>query len=237
MSMLYDAYEALRSLFFRSECMACGCSVIKEMRGLCPKCRYDIPLTYYWLEEDNVLRKRLNTIAPIVHASAFMFYRDGSVWRRLIHRFKYSGEWQLAYNMGLYYGAELKASGLYSDVDVVVPVPLHAIKTMRRGYNQSTYLAEGIAKGLGVDICTRAIKRQRNNPSQTSRTTNDRWRNVDDIFCVCRPNKLKDRHILLVDDVLTTGATMSACVTAIHAALPDARVSIAALAAARRVSE
>lgn len=235
--MLYDAYEALRSLLFPSECMACGCSVTREMSGLCPKCRYEIPLTYYWRDEDNILRKRLNGVTPIVHASAFLFYRDGGVWRKLIHRFKYSGEWQLAYNMGLYYGAELKASGLYDDVDVVVPVPLHAFKTMRRGYNQSTYLAEGIAKSLGVEVDRGSLRRSRNNPTQTRQTTADRWKNVDGLFRVRRPNRLKNKHILLVDDVLTTGATILACAAAIYAVLPEVRVSVAALAAARRVAE
>ena len=125
--------------------------------------------------------------------------------------------------------------GLYDDVDVIVPVPLHYRRRMKRGYNQSELLAVGMARkmGIGYDFCS--LKRVRCNESQTNKSRTERWANVDDVFEVRRADRLRGRHILLVDDVLTTGATISACAEAIiRACEGDVRISVAALAASTR---
>jgi predicted amidophosphoribosyltransferase len=154
----------------------------------------------------------------------------------MIHRFKYSGEWQIAYNMGRWYGAELKASGLYDDVDLVIPIPLHYIKILKRGYNQSTYLAEGIAKSLGAKVDTRATRRIRNNPSQARRGARDRWENVDKLFHIVHPERLRGKHILVVDDVLTSGATLTTFLKEVTQTIPDCRISIATLAVTKHIT-
>ena len=125
--------------------------------------------------------------------------------------------------------------GLYDDVDVIVPVPLHYRRRIKRGYNQSELLAIGMARQMGVECDFRSLKRVRYNDSQTSKSRTERWMNVDDIFEVCRVDRLRGRHILLVDDVLTTGATISACAEEIiRACEGDVRISIATLAASTR---
>ena len=159
--------------------MICGEHVDDAMHGVCIKCRFDIPLTNYWLKEENPVKEKFAGVVPIEQGSSFIFYAGDSLWRTMVHRFKYSGEWQIAYNMGRWYGAELKASGLYDDVDVIIPIPLHPFKLLKRGYNQSTYLAEGMAKAMGISVDTRAARRIRNNPSQARRGARDRWENVD----------------------------------------------------------
>lgn len=216
--------------------MACGRSIGGASQGLCPQCSYDIPLTNYWLTEENPVKEHFAGLTPIEHASAYFFYIDNSPWRRLIHRFKYSGEWHIAYTLGRSYGRELKASGLYDDIDVVIPIPLHPIKTMLRGYNQSTYIAEGIAKELGIEVDSRSVRRKRNNPSQTKRHARERWENVHGLFAIRRSERLQNRHILLVDDVLTTGATLISCIETIRAAVPNCRISIATLAVTDKIS-
>lgn len=137
--------------------------------------------------------------------------------------------------LGRHYGAELKEGGLYDDIDAVVPVPLHYRKLMKRGYNQSTYIARGIARELNTRVDTRLLRRKRNNPSQAQTIHTERWDNVNDLFEVRRQAEyLRGKHILLVDDVFTTGATVISCIEALHRAMPDCRISVAALAVSRR---
>ena len=127
----------------------------------------------------------------------------------------------------------LKESGLYDDVEVVVPLPLHPVKRCRRGYNQSEYIAEGIAAQLGVEVDRRSVRRKRNTESQALKARRDRARNVEDAFAVGRPGRLAGRHVLLVDDVFTTGSTMLSCAGEILRSAPGCRISIAALAVSR----
>lgn len=237
MSMLRDALQAIGSLIFPAGCIVCGEHVTPSMHGICPHCRYDIPLTNYCTEHDNPVKELFDGIVPIVEGSSFFFFSGHSLWRTLIHRFKYGGRWRIAYDLGRWYGAELKASGLYDDIDVVVPIPLHPLKLLSRGYNQSTYLAEGIARSMSVDVDSHSLRRHRNNPSQARRKASDRWHNVEDLFSVRRPQRLASKHILLVDDVLTSGATLSSAIRAILDTTPDCRISVATLAVTRRITQ
>ena len=234
--MLYSAYRAIRSLLFAQECMICGEHVDDAMHGVCIKCRFDIPLTNYWLKEENPVKEKFAGVVPIEQGSSFIFYAGDSLWRTMVHRFKYSGEWQIAFNMGRWYGAELKASGLYDDVDVIIPIPLHPFKLLKRGYNQSTYLAEGMAKAMGIGVDTRAARRIRNNPSQARRGARDRWENVDELFRIVRPERLQGKHILVVDDVLTSGATLTTFLKEIMRTVPECRISIATLAVTKHIT-
>ena len=139
----------------------------------------------------------------------------------------------MALRMGEWLGSELYDGGLYSDVDVIVPIPLHPIKRIKRGYNQSYYVAKGISRELGVKIDNHSIKRIVNNPSQTTKSGTLRWQNVEHIFKLRDTQSLQHKHILIVDDVLTTGATIASCIAVISASVPDCRISIASLATPR----
>lgn len=234
--MLYSAYRTLRSLLFPQECIVCGEHVDDAMHNICMQCRLNTPLTYYWLKEQNPVKEKFDGVVPIVHGSSFIFYAKGSIWQDMVHRFKYGDMWRTSIIMGRWYGAELKASGLYDDIDVIVPVPLHPIKLLKRGYNQSTYLAEGIAQTLGVTVDTRSVRRIRNNPSQARRGARDRWDNVDNIFTVTNSERLCGKHILVVDDVLTSGATLTTLLTTLSNAIPNCRISIATLAVTTHIT-
>lgn len=234
MSILSDTWDDLRALFFPPRCPVCGRPLGDGMRTVCTRCRIDAPLTGYWRQFDNPLVRSFWGLLPVIHASALLFFSGGGGWRHLIHDFKYRGSWRLAREMGLWYGSELAECDWYRAVDVVIPVPLHWRKRLQRGYNQSEYLAEGIAEALGCEVDRRSVIRRRNNPSQTHHTHEERWENVAGIFEVRRPERLRGRHILLVDDVLTTRATMVSCGEAILRAVPDCRISVAVLAASKR---
>lgn len=233
MSILSSWLSDLRALLFPPVCPVCGKAMDEGARTVCTACRAAIPLTRFWEEFDNPMTQRLWGLVPVVHASALFFFVSSGGWRKLIHGFKYHGAWRVAREMGRWYGSYLADSGLYSDVDVVVPVPLHFRKRLKRGYNQSEYLAEGIAAELGVPVDRRSVLRCRNNPSQALSRKSDRWGNVEGVFGVRRPERLAGRHILLVDDVFTTGATVVACAETILQHAAGSRISIAALAVSK----
>lgn len=229
--------DDLGSLIYDDGCIICGRSMGGELGSICLKCRFEMPTTRYLYSSNNPVKEHFEMIASIVEASSYLYFRTDDRWRKMIHRLKYQGEWRLGLTFGELYGAELKSSGLYNDVDLVVPVPLHVMKYLKRKYNQSEYIAEGIAKELGVKVDRRSLYRRRNNPSQTRQHASERWLNVSDLFAVRNPERLENRHILLVDDVLTTGATLSACIYALQRDVPTCRISIATLAVAGKFKE
>jgi len=234
MSTLSDLLRDAAALLFPPVCCACGRPLVRGERTLCTYCRMSAPLTGYWNRPDNPVWQKFGGLVPVVQASGFLFFVHGSGWRRLIHGFKYRGAWRSARDMGAWYGQYLADSGLYASVDAVVPLPLHPFKRMLRGYNQSEYLAEGIAGQLGVGVDRSSVFRRRNTASQALRPRRERAGNVAGAFEVRHPERLAGRHILLVDDVMTTGSTLVACIEAILRAAPDCRVSVAALAVSRR---
>ena len=236
-NILRRLVDDLGSLIYDDGCIICGRSMGGELGSICLKCRFEMPTTRYLYTSNNPIKEHFEMIAPIVEASSYLYFKTDDKWRKMIHRLKYRGEWRLGVTFGEMYGAELKASGLYDDIDLVVPVPLHIMKYLKRKYNQSEYIAEGIAKELGVKVDRRTLYRRRNNPSQTRQHATDRWLNVNDLFAVRNPEKFRDKHILLVDDVLTTGATLSACLYALHRDVPTCKVSIATLAVAGKIRE
>ncbi len=236
MSTFDKILSDILAFIYPDKCMICGVHVERGVHNICMLCRYKIPLTGYYNRADNPIKEYFDTLIPTVNCSAMIYYKSESLWRRAIHRFKYSAAWNIAYRMGRWYGHELKASGLYDDVDVIIPVPLYWTKTMLRGYNQCNYIAQGMAKEMGVKVIRYNAYRKRNNPSQTTQSSIERWENVDGIFGVRNPESLRNKHILLVDDVLTTGATLHSCAKAILSAAPTCRISIATLAVAGRLA-
>ena len=201
---------------------------------LCTACQWDIPLTGYENMPDNPVAQRFRGLLPIGNATAFVWFIHESGYHRMVHRFKYSGAWMVARDMGRWFGRVLSETDAYAGVDVIVPVPLHTRKILRRGYNQSEYIAEGMSLSMDVPVERHAVVRRVNNRSQTEQPKDERWENVKDIFAVRTPERIAGKHILLVDDVLTTGATIGSCAEAILTAVPDCKISIAALYASKQ---
>lgn len=231
--MLSNILRDIASLVMPDRCPVCGAEMPRGGGEVCTLCELTAPLTQCWTRPDNAMAQRFWGLLPIEQAAAFVWFVEGSKWRQAIHRFKYEGEYHTAYRLGRWYGEHLKKSGLYDDIDVVVGVPLHWWRRLRRGYNQSEHLARGIAEVLGVGVDTRSVKRYRYNRSQTSRHRSERWGNVEGIFKVTKPKSLSGKHILLVDDVFTTGATIMSLGETILSSVPDARLSVAVLATPR----
>ena len=232
---MFSPLKDIASLFFPRVCPACG-RVISGGEGfLCTACQWEMPLTGYENQADNPVARRFWGLVPVRNATAFLWFTDRSGFRRVVHSFKYGGRWALARDMGRWFGRVLADTDAYAGVDAIVPVPLHFRKVLKRGYNQSEYIARGMSRSMEVPVETHAVVRLVNNPSQTTTATrHERWENVEGIFAVRHPERLAGKHILLVDDVLTSGATIGSCAEAIVAAVPDCRISIAALYASKQ---
>ena len=177
-------------------------------------------------------------VLPIESASAMFWFVGGTEWQRIVHNFKYYGRWLFAQKMGEWMGEELQESGNFDGIDLIVPVPLHYRRRLTRGYNQSKQLALGVGRKMGVKCDFRSVCRRSYNESQTSKSRTERWENVEEIFEVRNAQKLRGRHLLLVDDVLTTGATISSCAAAIIRACDgNVKISIASLSVSRRIMQ
>lgn len=178
------------------------------------------------------MEQRFWGVVPIERAAAFLWFTEGSRYRALIHQFKYHGQWYLAENMGRWFASELKVGDFLEGVELIVPVPLHWRRRIMRGYNQSEHIAHGISRATGIPCCFSAVKRTVHNPPQAGMKYINRWDNINNIFSVPHPERLIGRHILLVDDVFTSGATLLALATQIHRACNgNVKISVATLAA------
>ncbi len=224
-------------LLFPPTCPVCNRPLTKGQRYICTACRLDIPLTGYQLKSDNAMAEMVRNIRPdIKEATALIFYMRHSGWQRMIHDFKYRDMWYHGQFMGDWLGRELADSELYRDIDIVVAVPLHIRRLISRGYNQSDYIARGVAHRIGAKHITGAVKRTRYNKAQAKKRLHERWSGVEGLFKVTDSKLFEGRSILLIDDVFTSGATIMSCAEAILEAAPTCRLSIATIAIANRIS-
>lgn len=204
-------FQDFIALFYPRVCVACHASLVKGEDVLCTPCLVELPKTAYHRYDENPVRNRLAGRLPLAFASAFLKFRKGGLVQSLLHELKYNNRPEIGIRMGHLYGVELMESGLGANFDVIVPVPLHASRMRRRGYNQSAKFAEGLSEALNVPWEESISLRLESTNTQTKKGRADRWSNVKDAFSVAAVDKILDRRILLVDDVITTGATLEAC--------------------------
>lgn len=231
MSYIYNLWDDFISLLFPRLCYACGDHLLRNENIICTGCYVIIPRTNFDSDRENPLEQLFWGRCMIEKAAAFSFYNKGSRIKNLIHNLKYKGIKEIGYELGKIYGLSLKSSGFVSDIDLIIPVPLHAARKRVRGFNQSEIISSGIADVTGLHINTDSLVRIARSDTQTKRSRYDRWTNVEGIFMVTDPEALYNKHILLVDDVITTGSTIESCS---HELLKfdGVKVSVAALAVA-----
>lgn len=217
------------SLAFPKICAACGKSLFRNEECICAYCLYHLPQTNFHLHPDNPVIKLFWGRADIYSASSLYSFSKGSKVQKLIHQLKYRGKKEIGVSLGKYYGRELKTAPLFSSVNLVIPVPLHPKKLKKRGYNQSETFAQGIADVMETESGNDILVRSYSSETQTRKSRFARWKNVEEIFKVIAPEKIKDKHVLLVDDVVTTGSTLEACANKILE-VPGTKVSVATIA-------
>jgi ComF family protein len=228
MSYFYDLWDDFISLLFPRLCYGCGNHLLRNENIICTECYVVIPRTNYHNQENNPVAQLLWGRCLVEKAAAFSFYNKGSRIRNLIHNLKYKGIKEIGYELGRIYGLSLKSSGFTEDIDMIIPVPLHPVKQRKRGFNQSETISSGIADATGLTVDTDSLVRVSVTATQTKRSRYDRWTNVEGVFQVLDPIKIKGKHVLIVDDVITTGSTVESCINELLK-VEGVKVSVVAL--------
>ena len=203
-------------LFFPRCCVVCGAPLVEGEEAICTHCNINMPRTNYHKVKDNLVERMFWGKIPLERATSYFFYRKGSDFRKILHQFKYGGRKELGAIMGRFMAAELATTDFFEGVDIIIPVPLHP-----RGVSQVV--------GLPVDVSS-AI-REKHTDTQTRKSTYERWENVDGIFRLRHPENFVGKHVLIVDDVLTTGSTTTACADVFHE-IEGVRICVLTLAVA-----
>lgn len=227
------AGKGLRNLFFPRRCVVCGRFQEVDEPDLCAACREELPLTYQWDIVQNAAFERLAQRFVVEAAAALFFFRPESDFRKILYAIKYGGRKDLGRRMGQLLGEQLADSRSFRDVQAVIPVPLHPLRRWKRGYNQAEAIAGGLAAALGLPAEAALLRRSRYTKTQTRLHGAAKTRNVQGAFRLNEKEaiRLKENgicHLLLVDDVLTTGSTLAACAVPLRAA--GFRISCATLA-------
>jgi len=231
MSYLYNLWDDFMSLLFPRICYGCGNHLLRNENLICTECYISIPRTGFHHDKDNPVAQLFWGRCMIEKAAAFSYYTRGSRIRKLIHCLKYKGIKEIGLEIGRIYANSLRSAGFFSDIDFIVPVPLHPSKQRRRGFNQSECISFGISEVSGLPVILKSLKRITVSDTQTRRSRFERWMNVEGIFHVADSEVFRDKHILLVDDVITTGSTIESCASELLK-IKGVRVSVVALAVA-----
>ncbi len=233
MSFLQSLVEEATHLIYPHHCNGCGSDLLSKEQLLCVHCLRDLPYTHFANFENNLIENIFYGRLDVKAAHSEYYFSKGQLVQQLIHQLKYKGNREIGHFLGEIMGDTLLKSNRFSHVDAIIPLPMFADKEFKRGYNQATVLSNGISKTMNVPVLNGIIIRSRLTETQTRKHRAERWQNVDGSFSVCNIEALSGRNILLVDDVITTGASLEACGKLILQA-PGTTLSIATLAHASK---
>jgi ComF family protein len=229
---LKDIKESFVHLLFPHICAGCGNDIISPESVLCLRCLANLPETGFEIHPDNPAEKIFRGRLKILNGTAQYYFTKESLVQRLMHQLKYKGNKELGKQWGRLMGESLKKSKRY-DVDALIPLPLFPAKEKKRGYNQSAVICEGMKESMNIPVLYDVITRPQFTETQTKKGRIERWKNIEGKFELVHAEAIRGKHILLVDDVITTGATMEACGAELLKA-ENVRLSIATLCIASR---
>ena len=228
-NLIKTILNSFSHIMFPRLCNGCGSDLITGDHLLCLKCYENLHETDFAHLADNPVEKTLWGRLSCSAAASQYYFSKGSLIQQLIHQFKYKGNKEIGLLLGKLMGASLISSPRFKPVEALVPLPLFADKERRRGYNQAALLCEGIAEVMQIPVLYHVVRRARYTDTQTHKTRMERWQNVEGVF-IGDHNKVAYKNVMLVDDVITTGATIEACGNALMEDIPGLTLYIATLA-------
>lgn len=226
------AWEGVLSLFYPHCCPICDALLEDKEQCICRACLRELPRTEQSILRGNITEDLFADMTRFERGAAFLFIDKGSAVQRLIHAMKFQEQPRIAYTLAKEAAYDFMQSDFFDGIDVIIPIPLHPRRLRERGYNQSEYIAKGLSEATGIPVDTTHVRRVRNNPQQALQRAKDRVSNVQGIFEVNHPEALYRKHILLVDDLITTGNTIRSCMQALKVCR-GAKFSVFSLGKAR----
>lgn len=222
----------LLSLFYPRLCAGCGDALQQNEQHLCLHCMLHLPETNFHKDHENPLINIFAGRVRVREVASLLYYKKGNNVQHILHALKYNGHKELGAFLGEYYGKLLIQEPRFQDIDYIVPIPLHPKKQRKRGYNQSEWIAKGLSEGMQKPYRTDILTRAQFTETQTRKSRFNRWENVKEVFVAQGDKSVEGKHLLVCDDVLTTGATMEAAIQQLQT-IPDVKVSVVTLATAQ----
>lgn len=201
----------LFNLFYPAICLCCEDTLQEQETLICLSCRMDLPLIDNKDFKDNLIDKIFQGRVPVQYSGSFLYFRKNGKVKKLIHHLKYKGKQEVGTFLGDWFGQQLANANTLKDIDVIVPVPLHQKKLRKRGYNQLTTFGKALSKNLNTPLNSNILLRVNNSKTQTFKTRFDRFQSKNTKFQVANHKEISNKHLLLIDDVVTTGSTLEAC--------------------------
>ncbi len=223
----------IADLLLPRACPVCGKVLSAHERYVCSGCMLDLPRTLLHEHQFNTMEQLFAGKTPIERATGYFFYEKDNRYAGILHSIKYYNNPKLGQWLAAKFATELLQSGFFDGIDMIIPIPLHRSKLALRGYNQSEYIARGISEATGIPVATDIVKAVKPHATQTRKGIYERYLNTRGIFGISHPERLEGKHILIVDDVVTTGATIMSCAELLNSSIHSITLSAATLAVAR----
>ena len=225
-------FKSILNLFFPQACAGCNSFLLPNENVICTVCRHDIPLTNHHLNPENEAFKKFYGRIPVEYASALLYFHKKGIAQEIIHKLKYKGHEEIGTVLGNWYAEDLKDIPILQEVDLIIPVPLHKKKFRKRGYNQVTTFGTALSNELNLTYNDSILTRTIYSKTQSKKNLLGRTEGIETLFDVNFTEKEHHKHFLLIDDVITTGATLEACCRALMK-IPGAKISIVCMAMAQ----
>lgn len=229
-----DLISSAIDVVMPASCSVCGKPLGTGEKFLCRKCLLELPRTHYEEINFNPFEQLMAGKIPVERCASYFFYQKGDPYASILHDIKYRNMPTMGRWLTERAAKQMSGNHFFDSIEAIVPVPLHYTKLASRGYNQSEYLAKGVSRATGIPVI-KAIKAVKEHSTQTHKDAVERQKNIEGAFAVSKRHiaGLQGKHVLIVDDVVTTGATLLACATVLHNAIPGVRISLFTLAAAQ----